>query len=227
MSNLIAAKPSAEILDYLLRRRSVKLDLMTAPGPEPAQIENILRAASRVPDHGRMCPWYFLIFEGDARAKAGEIFQAIYLQKNPEADPAQLDKEAKRFLRAPLVIAMISRTRKGKNPLWEQILSAGAAGMNLSLAAHAQGFGVNWLTEWIAYDADVKAALGLDARDHVAGFFYIGSIQGQPEERDRPDLSSIVTHWHPDVKINKGDLHDQEKMGFPPVGFKSAFLDEP
>lgn len=219
MTNLIFAHKNADVLKYLLNRRSVKLDLLSAPAPDAGQIETILRAATRVPDHGRMFPWYFLIFEGHARAQAGAIFEAAYVRHNPQADVAQREKEAGRFLRAPLVIALIARARKGKNPLWEQILSAGAAGMNLSLAAHAQGFGVNWLTEWMAYDAEIKSALGLDVRDHVAGFFYIGTVSGQPEERDRPDLSAIVTRWAPGAVLQKGDAYDQEKMGFPPAGF--------
>ena len=113
----------------------------------------------------------------------------------------------------------MSRVRKGKKPIWEQILSAGAAGQNLSLATHALGFGVQWVTEWYGYDENVKAAMGLDVRDHIAGFFYIGSCADIQADRDRPDLSKTVTYWTPDATINKGDCYDVEKLGFPEAGF--------
>ena len=93
------------------------------------------------------------------------------------------------------------------------------AGMNLSHAAHALGYGVQWLTEWYGYDARVKEAMGLDARDHVAGFFYIGTCDAIEPERDRPDLSEIVSRWSADTALAKGDCYDSDKHGFPEVGF--------
>ncbi len=216
---MIFAQHSPDVLSYLLARRSVKVECLSAPGPSSEQLQSILTASARVPDHGKMVPWYFVVFEGEARAQAGEIFATHYLKNNPSALPDQLARERERFMRAPLVVALVSRLRKGKNPAWEQILSAGAVGMNLSLATHASGFGVCWLTEWMAYDESVKQALGLDARDHIAGFFYIGTVTQAPEERDRPDLSQIVTHWAPETSLKKGDGYDQDKMPFPPAGF--------
>lgn len=213
-----------EVLDYLLKRRSAKIEDLTAPGPTKDQLEQIITAASRVPDHGKMCPWYFIVFKGEARAQVGEIFAQIYSAQNPDARADKVEAERARFMRAPVVVALISRMRTGKKPLWEQVLSAGAAGMNLSLAAHALGFGVQWVTEWYGYDAQLKAALGLDARDHVAGFFYIGTAATQPEERERPLLGDIVTFWAPGQKLSKGDKHDVEKLGFPDAGFDLSSL---
>jgi len=215
---MIYARHNQDVLDYLLGRRSVKVEALSAPGPSAAQLQTILTAAARVPDHGKMVPWYFMVFEGDARTQAGENFAQHYLRANPEALPDQITRERERFLRAPLVVGVVSRMRKGKNPVWEQVMSAGAAGQNLSLAAHASGFGVCWLTEWVAYDAGVKAALGLDARDHIAGFFYIGTVSEVPEERDRPDLAQIVNHWRPETPLLKGDVYDNEKFPLPPAG---------
>jgi nitroreductase len=217
---LYAGKHSPELLDYLLKRRSVKADSLTAPGPSPEQVQAILKAATRVPDHGKMNPWYFIVFEGAAREEVGEIIATAYQKANQDARSDKIESERQRFLRAPLVIAVISRMRKGKKPLWEQILSAGAACMNLSLAAHASGFGVNWVTEWYAYDEHVKAALGLDERDHIAGFLYIGTVTTPPEERERPDLNLILNHFKAGTRLQKGDEYDQEKFGFPEAGFK-------
>lgn len=223
--DVIAAKPSAEMLDYLLKRRSVPILNIGDPGPDKAQIETILKAASRVPDHGKMFPWYFIVFEGDAREKIGDALEKAWLSENPDAAPAKIELERGRFMRAPLVIAVISRIRKGKKPLWEQILSSGAACYNLCLAANALGYGTNWVTEWYAYNDVFRKELGLDGRDHVAGFIYIGTPKQPPEERPRPELDQIVTYWQPGATPNKGANYGYEEMGFPAKQFDFENLD--
>lgn len=193
---------------------------MSGPGPDAAQIDTILRAAARVPDHGKMFPWHFTVFTGEARTQVGALLASAWKEENPEqSEPAKLELEAARFTRAPAVIGVISRVREGKHALWEQILSAGAACQNLCLAANALGFGTNWLTEWYAYSPAFKAALGLDARDHVAGFIYIGTATTAPEERDRPDISAITTYWEPGAALNKGEEYGIPGMGLPKTGF--------
>ena len=221
--NLVFAKKSPEMLDYLLHRRSVSAKTLRDPGPDRAQIDTILKAAARVPDHGKMFPWYFIVFEGDARRKAGEIFRTAWEKRDPAAEPAKLDLEAEKFLRAPTVIALVSRIRPGKHPAWEQILSAGAAAQNLILAANSLGFGVNWLSEWIAFDGHVKAGLGLDARDNIAGFFYIGTPSEAPQERDRPDLANLVTYWNGNAPV-KGDQYGHPDLGFAPARIDLSWL---
>lgn len=214
--DLIYGRKSPELLNYLLRRRSVSAKTLRDPGPDRAQIDIILKAAARVPDHGKMFPWFFIVFEGDARKKAGEVFRAAWKKREPAAAPAKLDLEAEKFLRAPVVIALVSRIRPGKHPAWEQILSAGAAAQNLILAANALGFGVNWLTEWVAFDDHVKAELSLDAQDNIAGFFYIGTPSEAPQERDRPDMAELITYWNGE-KPNKGERYGHPDLGFAPV----------
>ncbi len=199
------------VLDYLRGRRSARVKDIVEPGPAPDMLDKILEAGLRVPDHGKLCPFYLMVFEGEARVEAGEIFAEI------SGDPA----DAQRFLRAPVVVAVIHRARRSKHPMWEQILSAGALCHNISLVAHASGFAATWLTEWMAYDDAVKARLGLDARDHVAGFLYIGTPATQPEERERPALEEFVTRWSPDAEIKKGDHHDRPKFGFPDLGVQA------
>jgi nitroreductase len=130
-----------------------------------------------------------------------------------------LNFEAERFLRAPIVIAVVSRVREGKNPLWEQILSAGAAAQNLCLAANALGFGTCWVTEWYSYSEAFRKSLGLDERDNIAGFVYIGTPSQLPEERDRPDPARVITFWSPDTKLNNGTGYGQDGMGLPRKGF--------
>jgi nitroreductase len=214
-----AAEPSAEMLDYLQHRRSVSMKLMGEPGPDRQQIETILKAAMRVPDHGKLFPWHFIVFTGDARKQAGELLKKAWLAEEPGAQPAKLDLESGRFLRAPVVIAVVSRMREGKHPLWEQILSAGAAAQNLCLAANALGFGTCWVTEWYAYNETFRQELGLDDRDNIAGFVYIGTPTQLPEERDRPDPAKITTFWEPGAPLNKGEGYGQAGMGIPKKGF--------
>jgi nitroreductase len=216
---LAAAEPSPELLDYLLKRRSVSIKLLKEPGPDRAQIETILRAAARVPDHGRLFPWYFIVFAGEARLQAGALLKKAWLAEEPAAMPARLDLESERFLRAPAVIAVISRIREGKHPAWEQILSAGAAGQNLCLAANALGFGTCWVTEWYAYSETFRRGLGLDERDNIAGFIYIGAPSEMPAERDRPDPAQITTFWTPGQTLNKGSGYGQAGAGLPRKGF--------
>lgn len=213
------AEASPDMLDCLLRRRSVPLKDLTGPGPDAAQIETILRAAMRVPDHGRLFPWHFVVFTGDARMQAGDLLRQAWLAQEPDASPDKLDLEAARLMRAPTVIAVVSRIREGKPPMWEQILSAGAACHSLCLAANALGFGTNWLTEWFSYSPAFKAALGLDGRDNIAGFVYIGTPATPPEERERPDPAQITTFWSPDAMLNKGKAYGRAGMGLPRAGF--------
>jgi nitroreductase len=161
------------------------------------ELEKILTIAARVPDHKKLVPWRFIVFEGEARARMGELFAAA-CEAEETAPPSavRLETERKRFLRAPLVVAVVSRVvRTPGAPEWEQVLSAGASAMSLCLAANAMGYGTSWITEWVAYSPRVRAGLGLAENERVAGFVHIGTAKERPEERERPRLSDIVTHW--------------------------------
>lgn len=184
-------------LSLLTTRRSVKAASLVAPGPNTAELEQILTCAARVPDHKRLVPWRFMIFEGDARARFGEVLATTLAAEEAEAPSAvRLETERGRFLRAPMVIAVISRTVPSQGaPEWEQILSAGAAVFNLCLAANALGYGTCWITEWYAYSAGVRKALGLAANERVAGFVYVGTPTERQPDRERPVLADIVSRW--------------------------------
>jgi nitroreductase len=184
------------LLTFLASRRSVKADRLTEPGPSPRQIDEILTIAARVPDHKKLAPWRFIVIAGDARARLGEIIAKACRAQEPDASEVRLAAERARLARAPLVIAVISRVTQHRSaPEWEQILSAGAACLNLCLAANAMGFGTNWLTEWIAYNDHIRDALGLAPNERIAGFIHIGTPAEKPEERERPDLADVVTRW--------------------------------
>lgn len=226
MATLYAGKKSEEVLDHLLKRRSVRAADLVEPAPDAAQLEIILNAAARVPDHGRAVPFYFVVFEGEARKEAGAIIRSVFEKNNPEADSDKAEVEERRLMRAPLVIAVVYRARRGKHALWEQMLSVGAACQNLIVATNACGFATNWLSEWYAYDNDVRAGLGFDKRDIIAGFIHIGTAPEDLslEERERPELREIVSHWSAEQPLKKGNIYDRDKFEFPSLGFDPAKL---
>jgi nitroreductase len=168
--------------------------LLGGPGPTAEELDLLLTIAARVPDHGRLTPWRFLVIEGEARRRIGEAIAAAYRADNPAADSAQVEKEQGRLARAPLVVAVVSRARPHvKIPEWEQTMSAGAVCMNLVIAANAMGFATSWLTEWYAFDRRILDALGLAPDENIAGFVHIGRPTTPPVERPRPVMSDIVT----------------------------------
>ena len=185
-------------LELLRTRRSVKAAMFLAPGPDAGELEQILTCAARVPDHKRLAPWRFVLFEGEARRQFGEVLAAAVAEEEKEPpSPARLETERNRFLRAPLVVAVVSRVVPTMGaPEWEQVLSCGAAAQNLCLAANALGYGTCWITEWYAYNATVGRALGLAQNERVAGFVYIGTPKERQDDRERPVLSAIVSRWN-------------------------------
>jgi nitroreductase len=184
-----------ETLDLLLSRRSGSAKAMTGPGPDAAQIRAILTAGVRVPDHGKLAPWRFILFEGDARKRMGEILAACVAGERDNS-PERAAQERERFLRAPVVIAVVSRRREGiAIPVWEQEMSAGAVCQNIVIAAHALGFVANWLTEWCAYAPSVLARIGLQPTERIAGFIYIGTSKVALEDRPRPDVDAVLTRF--------------------------------
>ena len=187
------------VISLLASRRSVKPDRLLAPGPSPEQLDLMLRIAARVPDHKKLVPWRFIVLEGDARARLGEVIaEACIAEEKERPSDIRLAMERGRLMRAPLVIAVVSRVTPHRSaPEWEQVLSAGAACFCLCLAANALGYGTSWITEWIAYSARVKAALHLAENERIAGFVYVGTPAERPEERERPVLADIVSRWQP------------------------------
>jgi nitroreductase len=185
-----------DAIELLSTRSSFKAVELKAPGPSAAEIDKLLSIACRVPDHGKLTPWRFIVFEDDARLAAGGAIATAFRAKYPDAKPENVEFERRRLAHAPLVIAVVSRAGPhAKIPEWEQVLSAGAAAMNLVLAAHALGYGASWITGWYAYDRGVLDALGLASHERIAGFIHIGTPSGQAQDRPRPPLSEIATRF--------------------------------
>jgi nitroreductase len=191
----ILNRPAPDTIDLLLSRRSGSAKAMTGPGPSADELRTILTAAARVPDHGKLFPWRFIIFEGDARARFGEVLAECLAATEP-ANDERLAMERGRFLRAPVVVGVISRVREGiPIPVWEQELSAGAVCQTMLIAAHALGYVASWITEWPAFNPLVAEKLDLQAGERVAGFIYIGRPALPLEERVRPEMDKLITRF--------------------------------
>ena len=193
---LQAAYPSAETLKLLALRRSTLAREMTEPGPSEDELAALIRLAARVPDHGKLGPWRFLIFRGSTREKFGTHLAEIFAERHPGAEQEHIEFERKRFLRAPTVVAVISKTiPHPKAPEWEQILSSGAVCQNFLIAASAMGYAAQWISEWYGYDSEVHGVMGLGEGERVAGFIYLGTATSDPQERRRPSLDQRVSNW--------------------------------
>lgn len=170
---------------------------MIAPGPDDAQLRDILAIAARTPDHGKLAPWRFVTVSADQRDILGARLRAIYLADKPDAGRIEIDAIEAFAHEAPtLVVALSAPVRTSHIPIWEQELSAGAACMNLLTAAHAMGFVASWLTGWAAYSDKVRDLFG-GAGMRIVGFIFIGSPSRLLEERPRPELDMVVSAWEP------------------------------
>jgi nitroreductase len=188
-----AAQESLETLALMARRRSAKVAHLAEPAPTGADLDALIDLAARVPDHGKLGPWRFVVIEGDARARAGAgVARAI----EADADAGRIEAARALFLRAPACVMVVSSPKPNvKVPEWEQVLSSGAVCFAMLLGAHAMGYAGCWLTEWPAFDARVRAALGLSDEERVAGFVYLGSAREPAIERVRADAASRITRF--------------------------------
>lgn len=186
------------MIDLLLTRRSALAATLVEPGPNATELELILRAATRVPDHGKLAPWRIQVFAGAERARLGDIFAGAFVSEAPQgaeaaADEGKVDFWRQRVQIAPLVAVVTLTPVEGKIPHFEQLMSGGAVCQNMIIAAHALGYAAQWLTEWPAYSPAVRKALGYGEGDTLLGFIHIGSRSEAPQERPRPTLQEVVT----------------------------------
>lgn len=183
-------------VNLLSSRRSATVKALGDPGPTREQLQEIMNLAVRVPDHGKLAPWRFILFESEARQMFGERLATRWKELHPETSAESLHFWRTFFLRAPTVLALVSRAKPHpKIPEWEQVLSAGAVGMSLLLAATSLGIGVQWNTDWPAYDESIWRLMNLEPFERIAGFFYFGTSTQVLEDRPRPDVDSLTTWW--------------------------------
>ncbi|HEX2255707.1 MAG TPA: nitroreductase family protein [Afifellaceae bacterium] len=181
---------------HLTTRRSIPAAQLGAPGPDEAEVAAMLRIAARVPDHGKLAPWRFILYPSEARQAAAEWLAARAAGQPEEADRRKRTESARQFAVPPLVVGIVSTAAEdAKIPVWEQRLSAGAVCMNLLHAAAAFGFAAQWLTQWYSYDEAALRYLGVAAGERMAGLVHIGTPQIPPSERARPDVKALTTLW--------------------------------
>ena len=185
-----------ELRDHLLTRRSVTLPFLGEPGPDAAQLSEMLTMAVRVPDHGKLAPFRLITYAGPARERIGEKLAALVAEADPDASSERLEKERNQFLPAPLTVGVLSTAAPHpKIPEFEQLLAAGNVAFNLVHAAFALGFGAHWVTRWFAYDAAAAEMLGAKEGERFVGFVHIGTPTAHLDDRERPVLADIVTAW--------------------------------
>ena len=185
---------SYEVLRFLARRRSASAMTLTAPGPNDQDLTDLLRLAGRVPDHGKLGPWRFVILRGAAKDAFAEQITAL---ADSQANPVKANAALRKLTRPPVCVAVISRYIPGEIPEWEQRQSASAVCQQMLLTAAAMGWGANWITDWYAYDPRAQQILGVAEGEQVAGFLYLGTATEAPQERQRPDMAAITSEWTP------------------------------
>lgn len=186
-----------DLLEFLRTRRSNMSKMMTGPGPDDKTLQDILTIAARVPDHRKLSPWRFIIFQGEARERIGVHLGRVSKANNPDLPEDKVEFETRRFLRAPVVVGVVSNPVdcvRG-TPEWEQRLSSAICCYNMCLAAQGHGFAAQWLTEWYSYDPDIAAELGLGESEKFSGFIYIGTTETPSMPRPRPKMGEIISHY--------------------------------
>ena len=212
MAAMITIDPSelndlSSPLDLLLSRRSGKPRDMVAPGPNAEELETIFTIATRVPDHGKLAPWRFLLI--DDRAAFAALLESSWRAERQQ-EPGRLELKANEDFahQAPVLIAAIfSPKGESRIPVREQHLSMGAAIFNLELAATALGYVAGWLTGWAAYSPAVASGLRLTVGEQVAGFVFLGSPSTPLIERPRPTLGEIFARWPADSDHQQRPYH--------------------
>jgi len=188
---------SSSILSLLETRRSGKPRELVGPSPAPEEMQRILTIAARIPDHGKLTPWRFVLVGDDQREDLARLLGRALTAEDPGAAPAIHEKAAEFAHYAGQLVVLVSAPVEGhKIPVWEQQLSCGTAGMNLLTAAHAVGYVAGWVTGWQAYSPMVNAAF-CSPGERIAGFIFIGHPGRELEDRPRPEVADVARRWQP------------------------------
>lgn len=183
--------------DFFNKRRSVLAKKMSSDPINKEDLNSILQAGIRVPDHGALNPWKLKVIQGDTLKKIDEeIILSEFIKTQPDSKKDAQDIESKRLQRAGAVIVVLSTPVDHPSiPLWEMQLSSGAVCMNLLSTAQSKGYAAQWLTEWYSYNDKMLTTLGgTVGKDKIAGFIYIGHKIAEPNERKRPDPKKVISH---------------------------------
>jgi nitroreductase len=181
--------------NFFINRRSVVAAKMLQDPIKQDDLNTIINAGIRVPDHGGLNPWKIIVIQGETLKKIDkDIIFPEFIKNNPDSNENIKKLESSRLQRASVVIAVLSKPKNNtKIPTWEMILSSGAVCMNLLSCAQSMGYAAQWLTEWYAYNNKLLSYLGGEVgTDKISGFIYIGHKQEEPKERKRPNPSDVI-----------------------------------
>ena len=184
--------PNPAALDFLETRRSRPAKTLTSPVPDTETVRKLLTIAARVPDHGKLEPWRFLVLE---RAALGRLAKTLPEKgAQLQIDVEKVEKAVQEYAKAELAVVVVASPKPSeKIPEIEQTLSAGAACMQLVNAALAAGWGANWLSGWVSHDRDWRERhLGLMPHEWIAGIIHLGTERVAPPDRPRPSLDAIA-----------------------------------
>ncbi|MCB1755141.1 MAG: nitroreductase [Gammaproteobacteria bacterium] len=184
-------------LEFLQQRTSIPAKLLTEPAPNRAELREMIKAAVAAPDHAALQPWRFILIEGEARRKLGDIFADATRAREPDMDEEKIERQREKPLRAPMIITVVCKITENhpKTPEIEQLLSAGAAAQQLMLAANALGYDAIWLTGPNSADETVKTALGITRKDRIVGFIYLGTSSIAKPNVRRPEPDAFLESW--------------------------------
>ena len=181
---------------FLLSRKSAPISVIHEPAPSEAELDGMIRIATRIPDHGLLEPWRFIVYRGEACKTIGEFFAKRVAELEGPISEQRAEQERTRFTRAPLVVGVVSVPKPHPRvPDWEKFISGGNAAFALVLAAHAYGYSANWVSNWYADDAESRAFLGLAPEEKAIGFVHIGTVTVPVPDRPRPEPATVVSEY--------------------------------
>ncbi|MEQ4675267.1 NAD(P)H nitroreductase [Providencia vermicola] len=182
-----------DALTLLLNRRSASR--LTTPAPQGEELNNILAAGMRAPDHGALRPWHFVIMQDEGIKRFSQLLEKAAIEGNLGAEVEEKARNAP--FRAPLIITVIAKIKEhAKVPQWEQLVAASCTVQAMQMAAVAQGFGGIWRSGSWTEDAVVRAGLGCEENDRIVGFLYLGTPELKaPAKVQTPDMDSFITHF--------------------------------
>lgn len=187
---------TSSVIDFMLARKSAPINELAPPAPSDDELATMLRVATRVPDHGRLTPWRFIVYRGAARERVGEMLADLAEKREGPLADARREQELTRFSRAPLVVGVIHVPKENpKIPEREMFLSGGMVAFGLMIAANALGYRTNMVTNWYSGDEEGRRILGLAPHERVIGFVHVGTHSGDVFERPRPDIAALASDY--------------------------------
>ena len=186
-----------DIITALKNRQSTKAALLVEPAPNDAELKELLSTAMSAPDHGAIRPWRFKVIHSEDREHLSDLFEKALLDKEPNADASAIENIRSKPMRSPLIVAVCAVITENhpKVPPVEQIVATACSTQNVLQAIDASPFGGVLLTGWVAQHPIVKAGFGLEDKDEIIGFLYMGTPSLETRDKKRPEVDGFIENW--------------------------------